>query len=224
MNPEPTSSAKQLAGFLEAAKAKGASDELLAKLFRRRGWPEKKAWEALGDYYEQATGMSIPGRKGGAAENARDAFLYLVSFSTLGVWTIALGALAFTYLDIWFPDTVTRRYVPDPTWAIAGNLASILVAFPIYLVVMRVIVRDLTAHPEKHESGVRKWLSYIALFVAAGVVIGDLITFLTFFLHGELTIRFVLKVATALVIAGGVFWYYLDWLRQKAEAAESDAS
>lgn len=67
-------------------------------------------------------------------------------------------------------------------------------------------------------------LSYIALFVAASVAMGDLITFLTFFLHGELTIRLVLKVATVLVIAGGVFWYYLDWLRQKAEAAESDAS
>ena len=97
-------------------------------------------------------------------------------------------------------------------------------AFPIYLLVQWFILGDLHAHPENCESGVRKWLTYIALFLAAGVVIGDLITFLAYFLRGELTVRFVLKVITVLVIAGGVFWYYLASLRQNAEAPESHAA
>jgi threonine/homoserine/homoserine lactone efflux protein len=63
---------------------------------------------------------------------------------------------------------------------------------------------------------VRKWLTYIALLIAAGVVVGDLITFLTFFLRGELTARFVAKVTVVLVIAGGVYWYYVGSLQKSA--------
>ena len=80
---------------------------------------------------------------------------------------------------------------------------------------MRYITRQLDTHPEKLESAVRKWLTYIALLIAAGIVVGDLITFLTYFLRGELTARFVAKVLTALVIAGGVFWYYTGSLAKR---------
>jgi hypothetical protein len=98
----------------------------------------------------------------------------------------------------------------------ADSLACIIVAFPVYLLTMRFITRELERQPEKLDSGVRKWLTYIALLIAAGVVVGDLITFLTYFLRGELTSRFVAKVAAALVIASGVFWYYLSSLAQRA--------
>jgi Domain of unknown function (DUF5671) len=93
----------------------------------------------------------------------------------------------------------------------------VMVGFPLYMVTMRFIVRELDARPEKHDSGVRGWLTYIALFLAAGVVAGDLITFLAYFLRGELTVRFVLKVATAGVIASGVFWYYVGSLKPPRE-------
>ena len=98
----------------------------------------------------------------------------------------------------------------------ADSLACVIVAFPVYLFTMRYITRELEIHPEKLESGVRKWLTYIALLIAALIVVGDLITFLTYFLRGELTARFVAKVVTALVIAGGVFWYYTGSLAKRA--------
>jgi flagellar biosynthesis protein FliQ len=76
-------------------------------------------------------------------------------------------------------------------------------------------------HPEKLESGVRRWLAYIALLIAAGAVIGDLVSFLTSFFEGELTLRFVLKVLTVMVIASGVFWYYLGSLKRDGEHVEA---
>jgi hypothetical protein len=45
-------------------------------------------------------------------------------------------------------------------------------------------------------------------------MIGDVVTFLAYLLRGDLDVRFVLKVVTVLVIAGGVFAYYLDSLRR----------
>lgn len=55
-----------------------------------------------------------------------------------------------------------------------------------------------------------KWLTYIAVVITAGTMIGDVVTFLAFFLRGDLNARFVLKVAPVLVIAGGVFAHDLD--------------
>ncbi len=223
--PQASEQDPELAAFLEAAKAKGASDEFLVRLFDEHGWPEKKIYRALGGYYERVTGITIPARAGGAGENAKDAFLYLLSFSALGTWSVGLGSLLFTLLDIWLPGTAAQRMPRSPSYDISQSLASIIVAFPVYLLLMRSIVRDLAAHPGKYESAVRKWLTYIALFLASAIVMGDLITFLAFFLRGDLTLRFVLKVLTVLVIAGGIFWYYLATLKPgTAQARAGDAT
>jgi uncharacterized membrane protein len=87
--------------------------------------------------------------------------------------------------------------------------------------VMRFILREVEKNPEKVESGVRKWLTYIALLVTAGIVIGDLITFLSYFLRGELTARFVLKALMVIAIAGSIFWYYLGFLKRRAADGEA---
>jgi hypothetical protein len=48
-----------------------------------------------------------------------------------------------------------------------------------------------------------------------------LVSFLTSFFEGELTLRFVLKVLTVIVIASGVFWYYLGSLKRDGEHVEA---
>ena len=198
--------------FVRAAKAGGASDEALVALLKQRGWSEPAIYEALGGYYEGVTGMPIPERRT-ASGSAKEAFLYLLTFATLGTWTIALGSLLFTLIEVAFPDAAVETVPVYTRYSISGQLASIIVAFPIFLLVTRITTREIRLEPERLDSPVRKWLTYIALFIAAGVVVGDLITFLAYFLRGELTVRFALKVIAVLGIAGGVFWYYLAAMR-----------
>ena len=50
-------------------------------------------------------------------------------------------------------------------------------------------------------------------------MIGDVVTFLAFYLRGELTSRFIAKVAVTLLISAGVFWYCLGSLREACKAA-----
>jgi hypothetical protein len=218
---EQTSQSEKLSEFIHAAREKGASDEFVTSLLRERGWPAKAIYAAFGKYYESLTGLPVPVRSQGAGEAARDGFLYLLVYSALATWTIALGSLIFTYVDKWFPDVLAQPVYQGSRYEISNDMACIIVALPIFLLVMRTILRDLNRTPEKAESGVRKWLTYIALLIAAGVVMGDLITFLAYFLRGELTTRFLLKVLTVIAIAGGVFWYYLGFLRRGSEPAES---
>jgi uncharacterized protein YacL len=129
----------------------------------------------------------------------------------------------FTLIDRWLKDPISpaNNYYSSGYYQIADSLACIIVAFPLYLLTMRYILREVRLHPEKLESPIRKWLTYIALLIAAGVVVGDLITFLTYFLRGELTGRFMAKTSVVLVIAGGVFWYYLGSLQKSATASRS---
>ena len=204
--------APKLQEFVEASKSKGASDEFLVAFLTRRGWPQDDVYAALGTYWERVTGLTIPGRAA-AGESSRDAFLYLLSFCTLATWSTALGSMLFRFIDRWFPDPVARMTGYDARLAITWQMASVAVAFPIFLIVTWTILREAQQQPERLQSGVRKWLTYIALLLTAGGMICDLIWFFDFFLVGELTSRFVLKSLTVMLICGAIFMYYLGSLR-----------
>ncbi|HTU47170.1 MAG TPA: DUF5671 domain-containing protein [Bryobacteraceae bacterium] len=198
--------------FIEASKSKGASDEFLATLLTRCGWPADDVYGALGSYWQQTTGLPVPERTAGG-ESSRDAFLYLLSFSTLATWSTALGSMLFRFIDRRFPDPVSRDHLLSMRSEVTWQMASIAVAFPIFLLVTRTILREAQNSPERLQSGVRKWLTYIALLVTAGAMICDLIWFLDYFLNGELTSRFVLKALTVMIICGAIFIYYIGSLR-----------
>jgi len=117
---EQTNRSETLQAFLEAAKAKGASDDSLTGPLRDQGWAGKDIYGAFRRYYVALTGPCVPVRAG---EAARDAFLCLLTFSTLALWTIALGSLMFTFIDRWFPDAVTRQPFLSTRQTIANEMA-----------------------------------------------------------------------------------------------------
>jgi hypothetical protein len=92
----------------------------------------------------------------------------------LATWTIGLGSVMFTLIDRWIRDPLgpVNSYYAGGYYQMADSLACMIVAFPVYLLTMRSILREVRLHSEKLESPVRKWLTYIALLIAAGVVVG----------------------------------------------------
>jgi hypothetical protein len=95
-------------------------------------------------------------------------------------------------------------------WAVA----SLIIALPVFLYTQRLIGRALATDPDKRSSGVRRWLTYLTLFLAALVLIGDFVVVLTNFLSGEIAPRFLLKALVVFAIAGVVFRHYLSDLRR----------
>ena len=183
-------------------------------LLTARGWTEKQAYSALADHYQSQAGIEVPPRPSSGA-SARDAFFYLLIFSTLAVWTLSLGCLAFSLIDRWLSDPLFRGYGETfNTYTVTMSLAAVIVAFPLYLLISRVVLREAAADPDKLESSIRKWLTYMALVVAASVFMGDLITALAYLLRGELTSRFLAKSFVVLGLSSGVFWYYFGGLRK----------
>lgn len=145
----------------------------------------------------------------------RDFFLYLLSSATLyysAVWMITLW---YQYINHWFPEP--NQYVGADTgitslmrWAVA----SLLIVFPVYVGVTHWLNKDLERNPEKREFKVRKWLTYITLFIAAITIIVDLVALVFNLLDGDFTARFLLKVLAVFIVAGMVFGYYFFELRR----------
>jgi hypothetical protein len=214
------SGGSSLREFVDAAKRQGATDESLVGLLRGRGWSEEDIYRVLADYFEGQSGIQVPVYK--RSGSAKDAFLYLLSFTSLSIWTYGVGSVMFALIDRWIKDPLNpMNYYSGGYYQMADSLACIIVTFPVYIFVMSYITRESENHPGKLESPVRKWLTYIALLIAACVVVGDLISFLTYFLRAELTARFVAKVTVVLLIAGGVFWYYIGSLQRKPVSPKS---
>lgn len=211
---------KQVTEFIQKSLDAGIPVQSFVGLLTAHGWTEKEAYVALADHYHGETGIEVPRRPGSGA-SARDAFFYLLIFSTLAVWTCSLGSLAFSLIDRWLSDPLFRGYGERfDTYTVTISLAALIVAFPLYLLVSRVVLREAAADPEKLESGVRKWLTYMALVIAASVFMGDLIAALAYLLRGELTSRFLAKSFVVLALSSGVFWYYFGGLH-KIEAVRS---
>ena len=83
----------------------------------------------------------------------------------------------------------------------------------------RRIGREVARDASRRLSAVRRWLTYLTLFIAASVLIGDLISLVNTLLGGELSARFALKTAVVALLAGGVFGWYLHDLRQEEDPA-----
>lgn len=205
---------QNLIHFIETAHGRGASDDVIFQMLRSRGWSQHEVESAYAQVYEQLTGLPIPTPKARSSESARDAFLYLLSFATLGIWSQALGQIGFIGVDQLIPDALEQNY-GGQAYGLASSLARLIVVFPIYLLLMRMLTRDLTVQPDKYRSGVRRWLTYLALFVASLISIVTVVVFLTSLLRGELTPRFTLKVLIVLVLSISILWYYLTWLQRQ---------
>jgi Domain of unknown function (DUF5671) len=205
-----------LGTFLHTAKGAGVPDESLVGVLSAVGWSRRRVYRALGVYYADTLGRPIP-RDVAPVEDARDAFLYLLNFITLGFWTVALGRIFYVLIERAFPDAAAPSY-SSLVNQIAWPLAAVLVAFPTFALIARRIALVLRTRPDAAGSGVRAWLTYVALVLAAIVVLQDGIWFLESFLTGQLTVRFILDSLVLLVLGGGIFVTYLRGLQRTSAA------
>ena len=140
----------------------------------------------------------------------RDFFLHTGAFITLYLSAIALITLLFAVINQAFPDPLSAQYYYDPyTGPIRFAIASLFVLTPLTVYLFYVIQKEARLIPERRTLGMRKWLTYITLFIAGITVVGDLIVLIDSFLGGTLPTPFLLKAALLLVVMGGGLWYFL---------------
>ncbi|RPI53207.1 MAG: hypothetical protein EHM55_14465 [Acidobacteria bacterium] len=205
----------ELSEFVKAALARGVSRAEIEAALRQAGWTIDQTRMALAGYADSDFPIPVP--KPRPYLDAREAFMYLVLFSTLYWSAYHLGSLLFDIINLTFPDPAAdrERLMPYIRSSMRWSVSSLVVAFPVFLYMSWLVARDIGADPNKRHSKVRRWLTYMTLFFASGIIIGDVITLLYNLLGGEITIRFLLKALVVAFIAGTVFWYYLSDIRRE---------
>lgn len=140
----------------------------------------------------------------------KEIFLHLLSVSTLYMSAINVLQLIWQAINKWVPDALAAFSYEHAysVGVVRFALASIIVVFPVYLLSMWLLQREYHTNAESSRSKFRKWLMYATLFIAALILIGDLVIILRTFFEGELTVRFILKALSVLFVAGALFALY----------------
>jgi hypothetical protein len=141
----------------------------------------------------------------------QDFFLYLFGIICLYVSSVTFITLLYSIINNYFGDVLFDYYSNSGVkWAIA----SLIIFFPLYLWLSSIINKSIIKNPDTANLGIRKVLYYFTLFVAGLTIAIDLVTLIFYFLDGEITTRFILKVIAVLLVGGVVFWHYLYDLRR----------
>jgi hypothetical protein len=206
---------EELSSFVKEGLDRGLPREELEGVLLENGWPPEQVRSALGAFADVSFPVPVP--RPTPYLSAREAFVYLILFSTLYVSAFSLGNLVFQLINRAFPDPSV-----DPTFALEASrevirwsISLLLVTFPVFAVVSRRNERALEANATLRLSAIRRWLAYLTLFVAAAFLVGDVTSVVYNLLGGEITVRFALKVLTVGTIAGSVFAYLINDLRKE---------
>lgn len=144
----------------------------------------------------------------------RDVFLHLLAIVTLYWSAVSFVTLMWQYINYFFPD-VLNYYAGSFNGPMRFAIASLIIVFPVFILVSWFLNRIYSREYVVRESKIRKWLLYFTLFAAAIIVIGDLVSIINTFLSGDVTVKFILKALSILLVAVLVFWYYLDDVRKE---------
>ncbi|RQV96042.1 hypothetical protein EH220_05845, partial [bacterium] len=200
-----------ISDFVHDALLRGVSREDIAQALRKGGWTWKEINEALDSYVDSGLPLPVPRKR--VSSQPKETFLYLMLFAALYTAAFSLGSVLFDVINLAMPqpgETAQPMIV-----SLRYGIASVIVSFPLFLFMCRVIGREAVRSPGQRISPSRRWLTYLTLFIASISIVADLITLLVRFLEGDITSRFMLKVIVVAVLAGGTFVYYLGELRKE---------
>jgi len=150
----------------------------------------------------------------------KDFFVFIGAMAALYASAVSLINLLFEIINASFPDPLSFSY-DNFSSGMRWSIASLIIVFPVYIFLSWFINKDLAANFLKKNLGIRKWLTYLTLFVAGVAIITDLIMLINTFLGGEITARFAFKILAVLIVAGTVFVYYFYDLKRDVEQKSS---
>ncbi|PZX08418.1 DUF5671 domain-containing protein [Celeribacter halophilus] len=202
----------QLAQFTREALLAGQSRDEIATALREAGWAETEVQDALGAWAETDHIPPVPRPR--PYVSAKESFFYALMFVALAMTTWHIASIGMELVERLFDEGHAYMLNRSLRWSIA----AIIVFFPLFMFLQRNEARTLRQDESRRRSVVRKWFGYIALFVSSMALLGDLLSVIYALLNGDLSLVFALKLAVVGAVAGTIFGYY----RNAMKDAEND--
>ena len=191
--------------FVNEALKVGRTRAEIQSALSGAGWSTREIDDALSAYAD--TDFSPPVPRPRNQLTARDAFIYLLLFTSLGFAAGFLISLLQAIIDTLMYDI--GGDAPEKADQIRFAIAVLVVAGPLYIWMTILTRRQIASDAGHKRSLVRKWLTYLSLFVTALFFLGDAIFVVYSFLDGDITLRFTLKALTVALVSGAIFMFYL---------------
>jgi hypothetical protein len=142
-----------------------------------------------------------------------DVFIHLLAVIAVCASVYGAASLLFTFVNTAFPDPLDSPLSINDD--LRFEIAILFISFPVYCWAWRSIQTDLMLNPAKRTRWIRTCPIYLTIFLAGLLLLGDAIGLLYHFLGGDLTARFVLKVAVLALVSGTVLLFYRDAIRSE---------
>jgi len=140
--------------------------------------------------------------------SAKFAFYYLLSLTALIFTALSVGMIVFGIIDSTVADALNYNNYSNVDSQLKFAISALFIAAPIYYFLSHLINRGLRKKEIEVNSPLRRWLTYFIILVASVIILGVFINVINNFLSGELTVRFILKALTMLLISAAVFSFY----------------
>ena len=141
------------------------------------------------EYHKKMENNIIPKRN-----LPRDVFLHLLAIVTLYWSSITFVTLLWQFINNFLPDILTDVYTYQAKFELMRfAVSSLFIVFPLFIFVSWYLNKIYKRESVVRESKIRKWLLYFTLFVAAIIVVVDLVSVINSLLGGETTLKFILK-------------------------------
>lgn len=154
---------------------------------------------------------------------ARNFALQLGSLVSLYATLSAVIMVVFGVITLLYPDSVSSPWEYETAQqSIRFGIALLVVFFPAFIVLTRLVNQI-----RRKETGtylmLTKWLVYLSLLLGGGVLLGDFVSVILAYLNGEITLRFILKALTLVIVVGSAFYYYFKdangfWISHEKES------
>lgn len=158
-------------------------------------------------------------KQGERANPAFHLFLYLTSFVSMGFLIGGMLTTLFQFVNKFVPDTAyAQEFEIISTFddgALKVGISMLFIAGLVYFTVARLINQKLQQGDIRPESVVRKFITYIALFVLVATSIGSLATLFYQYLSGNLTGNSFGKIIAFFAVNGYFAYFYFWEVRRK---------
>ena len=205
--------------FIQKSVECGKTFDEIKAVLTEAGWDNARVNATLDHYYAAHYPVAVPRPKTFASP--RLFFLNLFYFLLLYLVCYNIISTLFTFLDYYLPDGLGRMqtgfyYASSIEKALQDNLSIFLVCAPLLYFTNRTINRAIQK-TKQNIPRIRLYLLYFTMFIGACVLLGNACGFVYYFLTGELSWRFIIKVV---ILSCSVLGLYLAYRTELAHDEE----
>ncbi|MGI8419021.1 MAG: DUF5671 domain-containing protein [Candidatus Levyibacteriota bacterium] len=197
--------------YIALAREKKLTNEEIKSSLQNAGWSEEQVQQAFYKSHDSDFLIPPPPPPPQVAHVGMwVGFLYIIFFISLYVLATSVGWLFHIAIE-----RTTQNQAPSYTLYGAVSqtrslIASIIVSYPIFLILALVLKKQLLRQPPVRNLRSRKILIYVTLIVTFLIMLGHVIYTITNFLNGTITTTALEHVGVTFLVAGAIFWYFVD--------------